>query len=106
MDAIHGFAREGEADKLLKCIDSGVPVDVKGLLVWTIKLFFHMVLFIASYISEPLLLILVWAVMISYTLLLFGYPRMFSHFQLNFPFTFLCLMEIFKKSTLSVCFVL
>ncbi|KAL9661905.1 hypothetical protein QQ045_026733 [Rhodiola kirilowii] len=29
MDAIHGFAREGEVDKLLKCIDSGVPVDVK-----------------------------------------------------------------------------
>uniref|UniRef100_A0A7N0TFS2 ACB domain-containing protein n=1 Tax=Kalanchoe fedtschenkoi TaxID=63787 RepID=A0A7N0TFS2_KALFE len=29
MDAIHGFAREGEVDKVLKCIESGVPVDLK-----------------------------------------------------------------------------
>lgn len=31
MDAIHAFAREGEVDNLLKCIDSGVSVDAKGL---------------------------------------------------------------------------
>ncbi|PRQ60477.1 putative FERM/acyl-CoA-binding protein, 3-helical bundle [Rosa chinensis] len=29
MDAIHAFAREGEVDNLLKCIDSGVSVDAK-----------------------------------------------------------------------------
>lgn len=32
MDAIHAFAREGEVENLLKCIESGVSVDVKGLL--------------------------------------------------------------------------
>lgn len=31
MDAIHAFAREGEVDNLLKCIESGVSVDLKGL---------------------------------------------------------------------------
>lgn len=31
MDAIHAFAREGEVDNLLKCIESGVPVNLKGL---------------------------------------------------------------------------
>lgn len=30
MDAIHAFAREGEVDNLLKCIDNGVSVDLKG----------------------------------------------------------------------------
>ncbi|KAB2596834.1 acyl-CoA-binding domain-containing protein 1-like [Pyrus ussuriensis x Pyrus communis] len=29
MDAIHAFAREGEVDNLLKCIESGVSVDQK-----------------------------------------------------------------------------
>ncbi|KAM6555527.1 hypothetical protein CsatB_002546 [Cannabis sativa] len=29
MDAIHGFAREGEVDNLLKSIESGVPVNLK-----------------------------------------------------------------------------
>ncbi|PON81239.1 Notch [Trema orientale] len=29
MDAIHNFAREGEVDNLLKCIESGVPVNLK-----------------------------------------------------------------------------
>lgn len=29
MDAIHAFAREGEVDNLLKCIESGVPVNLK-----------------------------------------------------------------------------
>ncbi|XP_038686760.1 acyl-CoA-binding domain-containing protein 1 isoform X2 [Tripterygium wilfordii] len=29
MDAIHAFAREGEVDNLLKCIESGVSVDAK-----------------------------------------------------------------------------
>lgn len=31
MDAIHAFAREGEVDNLLKCIESGVTVNLKGL---------------------------------------------------------------------------
>ena len=30
MDAIHAFAREGEVDDLLKCIDNGVSVNLKG----------------------------------------------------------------------------
>lgn len=30
MDAIHAFAREGDEVNLLKCIESGVPVNVKG----------------------------------------------------------------------------
>lgn len=29
MDAIHAFAREGELDNLIKCIESGVSVDLK-----------------------------------------------------------------------------
>jgi acyl-CoA-binding protein len=29
MDVIHDFAREGEAENLLKCIEKGVPVDLK-----------------------------------------------------------------------------
>ncbi|XP_031382929.1 acyl-CoA-binding domain-containing protein 1-like isoform X2 [Punica granatum] len=29
MDAIHAFAREGEVDNLVKCIDSGVGINVK-----------------------------------------------------------------------------
>ncbi|KAL6541487.1 Acyl-CoA-binding domain-containing protein 1 [Orobanche gracilis] len=29
MDAIHAFAREGDEEKLLKCIESGVPLNVK-----------------------------------------------------------------------------
>lgn len=32
MDAIHGFAREGEEDNLLKAIENGVSVNLKGLL--------------------------------------------------------------------------
>lgn len=31
MDAIHAFAREGELDNLLKCIESGVSVNTRGL---------------------------------------------------------------------------
>lgn len=30
MDAIHNFAREGELDNLIKCIENGVSVDLKG----------------------------------------------------------------------------
>lgn len=30
MDAIHGFAREGDMANLLKCIENGVPVNLKG----------------------------------------------------------------------------
>lgn len=30
MDAIHGFAREGDMTNLLKCIESGVSVNLKG----------------------------------------------------------------------------
>jgi hypothetical protein len=33
MDAIHAFAREGEVDNLLKCIESGVAVNLKGRFV-------------------------------------------------------------------------
>lgn len=29
LDALHAFAREGDAENLLKCIESGVPVNVK-----------------------------------------------------------------------------
>lgn len=29
MDAIHAFAREGDEEKLLKCIESGVPLNLK-----------------------------------------------------------------------------
>ncbi|XP_010520958.1 PREDICTED: acyl-CoA-binding domain-containing protein 1 isoform X2 [Tarenaya hassleriana] len=29
MDAIHAFAREGEAENLLKCIESGIPVNAR-----------------------------------------------------------------------------
>lgn len=31
MDAIHAFAREGEVNNLIKCIDGGVSVNLKGL---------------------------------------------------------------------------
>ncbi|KAJ8446232.1 hypothetical protein Cgig2_016003 [Carnegiea gigantea] len=31
MDAIHDFAREGDLDNLLKCIENGVSVDLKGV---------------------------------------------------------------------------
>ena len=31
MDAIHAFAREGEVENLLKCVDSGVSIDLKGI---------------------------------------------------------------------------
>lgn len=30
MDAIHTFAREGEVENLLKCVESGVSIDLKG----------------------------------------------------------------------------
>jgi hypothetical protein len=30
MDAIHGFAREGDMANLLKCIENGVSVNLKG----------------------------------------------------------------------------
>lgn len=30
MDAIHAFAREGDGENLLKCIEGGVPVNLKG----------------------------------------------------------------------------
>ncbi|KAL0304433.1 UNVERIFIED_CONTAM: Acyl-CoA-binding domain-containing protein 1 [Sesamum radiatum] len=29
LDAVHAFAREGDEEKLLKCFDSGVPLDLK-----------------------------------------------------------------------------
>ncbi|XP_071710756.1 acyl-CoA-binding domain-containing protein 1 [Rutidosis leptorrhynchoides] len=29
LDAIHAFAREGDTENLIKCVDSGVPVDIK-----------------------------------------------------------------------------
>lgn len=32
MDAIHGFAREGDMANLLKCIENGVSVNLKGRL--------------------------------------------------------------------------
>lgn len=38
MDAIHAFAREGEVNNLIKCIDGGVSVNLKGL-------FLHCLLF-------------------------------------------------------------
>lgn len=31
MEAIHTYAREGEAHNLIKCIDNGVPVNLRGL---------------------------------------------------------------------------
>lgn len=30
MDAIHTFAREGEVDNLLKCIEGGISVNLRG----------------------------------------------------------------------------
>ncbi|XP_022844505.1 acyl-CoA-binding domain-containing protein 1-like [Olea europaea var. sylvestris] len=30
LDVIHAFAREGDEEKLLKCIESGIPVNLKG----------------------------------------------------------------------------
>ncbi|KAF7830740.1 acyl-CoA-binding domain-containing protein 1 [Senna tora] len=38
MDAIHGFAREGDAANLLKCIENGVSVNLKGALFIAIAL--------------------------------------------------------------------
>ena len=35
MDAIHAFAREGELDNLLKCIESGVSVHLQGLFLFS-----------------------------------------------------------------------
>lgn len=32
MEAIHGFAREGDMANLLKCIENGVSVNLKGQL--------------------------------------------------------------------------
>ncbi|KAK9075236.1 hypothetical protein SSX86_003557 [Deinandra increscens subsp. villosa] len=32
LDAIHAFAREGDTENLIKCVESGIPVDMKGLL--------------------------------------------------------------------------
>lgn len=32
MEAIHGFAREGDMANLLKCIENGVSVNLKGKL--------------------------------------------------------------------------
>ena len=34
MDAIHAFAREGDLDNLLKCIESGVSVNLLGLFLF------------------------------------------------------------------------
>ena len=31
LDAIHAFAREGDTQNLLKCVEGGIPVDVKGI---------------------------------------------------------------------------
>ncbi|KAL0824653.1 hypothetical protein Bca101_048330 [Brassica carinata] len=33
IDAIHAFAREGEVENLLKCIESGIPVNARGYLI-------------------------------------------------------------------------
>ena len=35
MDAIHTFAREGELDNFLKCIESGVSVHLQGLFLFS-----------------------------------------------------------------------
>ena len=40
MDAIHDFAREGEEENLLKCIENGVPVNLKGLSSYASPLLF------------------------------------------------------------------
>lgn len=42
MDAIHAFAREGEVENLLKCIENGVDVNLRGIVsilsyLWHIK---------------------------------------------------------------------
>ncbi|KAL8502973.1 hypothetical protein ACS0TY_021919 [Phlomoides rotata] len=31
LDGIHAFAREGDEENLLKCIEAGVPLNLKGL---------------------------------------------------------------------------
>lgn len=31
MDAVHAFAREGDIDSLVKCIENGVSVNLKGM---------------------------------------------------------------------------
>lgn len=30
MDEVHAFARDGEINKIIKCIQDGIPVNVKG----------------------------------------------------------------------------
>lgn len=41
MDAIHGFAREGDMTNLLKCIENGVSVNLKGELFLDIDICIH-----------------------------------------------------------------
>lgn len=41
MDAIHAFAREGEVDNLLKCIEGGVSVNLKGLVLFSCPHFYY-----------------------------------------------------------------
>lgn len=40
MDAIHAFAREGEVDNLLKCIEGGVSVNLKGLVLFSCPFYY------------------------------------------------------------------
>lgn len=44
LDAIHAFAREGEVNNLIKCIDGGVSVNLKGLFLHCL-LFFSVMCF-------------------------------------------------------------
>ena len=32
LDAIHTFAREGDTENLIKCVEGGIAVDMKGML--------------------------------------------------------------------------
>nr|GEX98704.1 acyl-CoA-binding domain-containing protein 1-like [Tanacetum cinerariifolium] len=32
LDAIHAFAREGDEENLIKCVEGGIAVDMKGIL--------------------------------------------------------------------------
>lgn len=54
MDAIHGFAREGDMTNLLKCIESGVSVNLKGelfrYLLFQLYTLFFSVLQVVSYL--------------------------------------------------------
>jgi hypothetical protein len=54
MDAIHGFAREGDMTNLLKCIESGVSVNLKGelfrYLLFQVYTLFFSVLQVVSYL--------------------------------------------------------